>query len=105
MCVKVADRQILHVGEKIVSKVHDRSLRDIDQQLVVHKGCSNAQGVEACNFADRLKQRCIICAVIVDHRRDVIIDQLLHEHRSLRVAHNAGNNSDDNQCVERTIFL
>ena len=81
VAVEVADRQLLLVGEHVVTNLLERALLDGDDQPLPQPGRHDAGHIQARHQADGPQQRGPVGVRLPHHRQDVRVDERLEEQR------------------------
>ena len=81
VAVEVANRQLLLMGEHIVTNLLERALFNGDNQPLPSPGCHDTSHIQAAHQTDGAQQRSPVGVRFPHHRQDVSINQRLEEQR------------------------
>ena len=93
MGVKVLDGQPLHFFKQVVAQIALGSLRHIDHDPGLGEGSYDSQSVKADHSSDGSRQRPEIRVLLLQHGRDIVVDQRPDKQRSLQSCKNGGDNT------------
>ena len=93
MAVEVANRQLLLVGEHVVTDLLERALFDGDDQPLPSPGCHDAGHIQAGHQTDGAQQRSPVRVRFPHHRQDVGVNQRLEKQRGSGLCGGADQNA------------
>ena len=109
VCVEILYREGFHVRENVVSEVAHGTLGNVDHQPVISEGAYNTHNVYQRDTHQRPEQRSEIRSAAgvyhIQHRRDVIVDEALHEQHSHQGGYSRDEYAYENQYKAELIAL
>ena len=95
MRIEVANRQLLHMREHLVTHLFEHALRNADHQPVVDKRSCNADEIDHRHAHQRMQQTGKHRRCLQQQRRNIVVDQAFEEHGACHVCHSRQQNADE----------
>ena len=105
MGIKIFDRQCLHMGEHLIAQIFQCALGNNRHNSALAERRSNTDCVETSRAGNGMSQTREIIALLLQQRKDVIINELLHKQCSLHVGENTDKDTKDDHNDRDFVIL